>query len=149
MQAAAQPLAVLQRVQALLQGALPGVSVDLSRQDAFARSELDGQPGLLVEPLVLDNQPLAGLGGGGLHSQTFGVSVIVLTRAADWVGVLEPARAQVCAAIPGDTALQALMGGLALRRCEWRAASADLPFGACFCSFEGRFEAAHHPFFRR
>jgi hypothetical protein len=119
------------RVAALLAGATAaGPRVYRDREDAFTREE---SPALLIECLDEQTRTLGGADIPALPARAdvdelrLGVTVIV--RAASWQSVADGVRVAAHAALVGDATLRGLIAGLARDRCEWRAASADQPFG--------------------
>lgn len=122
------------RVQAVLlaAGTDAGDRVDSDREEAFAREEATS----IVVELVNDlSQPH----GQGMDSNELTFAVISLTRSANWRTVVNTLRKQAHAALVGDAQLAQLLPGLRRTRAEWRAASADLPFGYCLQQYSGKY----------
>jgi hypothetical protein len=108
--------------------ALTGVYRD--RDDAFTREE---SPALLVELVDEDTQPLGGGRGPALALATerdeLRVAAIVCVRGAAWQTVADDVRVALNKLVMVDAQLQALCANLRRDRCEWKARSADQPFG--------------------
>jgi hypothetical protein len=101
------------------------------REDAFTREE---SPAILVECIDEDTTPLGGGVGGGIpalqtDADTLRIAVTVAVRGASWQSVADGVRVQANALIVADPSLRQIVADLRRDRCEWRAASADQPFG--------------------
>lgn len=120
------------RVAALLLNATAaGARVSRDREDAFTREE---SPAIVVEIVDEDSTPLGG--GSGPFPPTFQtdadtlrLAVITAVRAASWQSIADAVRVASHALIVGDAQLRLLVTDLRRDRCEWKAASADQPFG--------------------
>ena len=125
---------VAARIAALLTGTTnAGPHVYRDREDAMTREE---SPAILIESVDEDTTPLggaspgAGYGRGNAIDQDEGrVVVTACIRGANWQQQADALRVQAHALIVGDGQLLALVRSFRRDRCEWRAASADLPFG--------------------
>lgn len=103
------------------------------RQDAFTREE---SPALLVELVDADSQPMGGPRGPftpvqAVDSNLVRVACAYCVRAANWQVVADDARVQLHALIVADPVLRGLAVSVQRDRTEWKAASADQPFGYC------------------
>jgi hypothetical protein len=126
------PEQICARIAAVLTGATAaGARVYRDREDAFTREE---SPAIVVECIDEDTQAQ----GGGAHPglpllqserSSLRVAVTVAVRSAGWQTVADAVRVQTHALLMADPTLRALHAGMARDRCEWKAASADLPFG--------------------
>jgi hypothetical protein len=125
---------VAARVQQLLLAATTsaGDRVDNDREDAFAREE---SPSLLIE-LVSD---ISAPHGTGMEVNELTFVVISLARADNWRTVVNTLRKEAHAAITADAQLAGLLANFRRTRAEWRAASADLPFGYCAQQYSGKY----------
>lgn len=123
---------VAARVVALLVGnTAAGARVYRDREDAFSREE---SPAILVECIDEDSTPLGGGVGGGIPALQFDadslrLAVTAVTRGAAWQSVADGVRVQAHALIVADPTLRQVVADLRRDRCEWRASSADQPFG--------------------
>lgn len=120
------------RVAALLLNTTDAVArVYRDREDALTREE---SPAIVVEIVDEDSTPLGG-GSGPFRptlqtdADTLRLAVIVAVRGAAWQTQADAVRVQVHALIVGDAALREVASDLRRDRCEWKAASADQPFG--------------------
>ncbi|RZI64464.1 MAG: hypothetical protein EOP80_21170 [Variovorax sp.] len=129
-----QAESVAARLRELLLAAntVAGERVDSDREAAYERDE---SPALLIE-LVSDMSTPHGR-GSEVNELTF--VVISLTRAEEWRSAVNTLRLQAHAAITRDAALASLLANLHRTRAEWRAASADLPFGYCAQQYSGKY----------
>lgn len=103
------------------------------RQDALGREE---SPALLVELVDEDSTPMGGPVGpftpvGAVESNMQRVACIVCVRGAAWQTVADSVRVPLHAALLADQPLRALFHTMQRDRAEWKAASADQPFGYC------------------
>jgi len=109
------------------------------RQDAFTREE---SPAIIVELVDEDTNPLGGGVGpfrpGAVDDDQLRVAVTVAVRSANWQSVADSVRVAAHAALVQDTQLQQLPG-FRRDRTEWRAASADTPFGYCAQIYKFRY----------
>jgi hypothetical protein len=122
------------RIATLLTGTTgAGAQVYRDRQDALTREE---SPAILVEIVDEDSEALGG-GSGPFRPiaqddrDTLRVAVTVCVRSASWQSVADGVRVQAHALLMADATLRGLVADIRRDRCEWRAASADLPFGYC------------------
>lgn len=122
------------RVAALAAGvpALAG-KIYRDRQDAIARAD---SPALLVELVDADTSPMGGPRGPftpihAVDSTDVRVACVYCVRDAGWQTVADAARVALHALLVADTTLRGLVTATQRDRCEWKAASADLPFGYC------------------
>lgn len=124
---------IAQRVQAIAAG-VPGLAgVYRDRQDAFTREE---SPALLIELVDADSQPLGGGRGPfvpvhAVDANMVRLACMVCVRGAAWQSTADAARVQLHALIFADATLRSLVLMIQRDRVEWKAASADLPFGYC------------------
>ena len=122
--------AIAARVAAVLTGATAaGASVYRDRTDAVSRDE---PVSILVELIDEDSTPLGGGRPGFAGEQDtdmLRLAVIVCVRSASWQSVADGVRVAAHALLVGDATLRNLVASLRRDRCEWKAASADLPFG--------------------
>jgi hypothetical protein len=121
--------AVAARLEALLTGTTDaGTNVWRDRQDAFTREE---SPALLIELVDEETTPLGGghPAIGGTDKNVLRVAVIPCVRDAGWQAIADQVRCQAHALIASDSQLRGLVANLRRERCEWKAASADQPFG--------------------
>jgi len=121
--------AVAARIAALLTGTTnAGANVWRDRQDAFTREE---SPALLIELVDEDTTPLGGGHPviGGTDKDLLRIAVIPCIRGANWQTAADALRCQAHALIAADATLRGLVANLRRDRCEWKAASADQPFG--------------------
>lgn len=109
-----------------------GTRVESDREDAFAREE---SPTLLIE-LVSD---ISNPHGRGTEVNELTFVVIALARDANWRTVVNGLRLQAHQAITRDAILASFLANLHRTRAEWRAASADLPFGYCAQQYSGKY----------
>ncbi|WP_428421964.1 hypothetical protein [Methylibium sp.] len=138
------PEQIAARVETLLAGvtAVQG-RVYRDRQDAFTREE---SPAYLVESVDEDTEPLGGgrPGLGDLDQNTFRLAVIAVVRGADWQQQADALRVQAHALLAVDAPLLALVRNLRRDRCEWKAASADTPFGYCAQVYAAKYLTRTH-----
>jgi hypothetical protein len=121
--------AIAARIAALLTGATAaGANVWRDRQDAFTREE---SPALLIELVDEETTPLGGghPAIGGTDKNVLRLAVIACVRGDGWQAAADQVRCQAHALIAGDATLRGLVANLRRDRCEWKAASADQPFG--------------------
>lgn len=109
------------------------VGVFRDREDAFSREE---SPVLLIELVDEDSTPLGGPVGpfapiGVKESSVLRIAFIVCVRGAGWQAVADSVRVPLHAALLADAELRTLTHSIVRDRCEWKAASADQPFGYC------------------
>lgn len=121
---------IAQRVATILV-ANGAAAIYRDRADAIAREE-----GLvtLVECIDEDTETLGGpahLAAAQTHSDALRLAVTQCARAAAWQTVADAARVASHALIVADPQLRQWCAQIARDRCEWRPASADLPFGYC------------------
>lgn len=112
-------------------GTTGALAVYRDRHDAIARED---SPVTLVECIDEDTETLGGDGPFALAQQDRDVLRIAVTqcvRSANWQSVADGLRVASHALIVTDATLRSVLAGLRRDRCEWRAASADLPFGYC------------------
>ena len=114
---------------------LPGLSsrVYRDRADAFAREE---SPALLVELVDEDTAPQGGPVGPFTPVQAADASVLrvaftVCVRGEAWQAAADAVRVPLHAALLADATLRGLVHTIRRDRAEWKAASADQPFGYC------------------
>lgn len=120
---------VAARVAAVLLNATnAGVHVYRDREDAISRSEPQV---LLVELVDEDTTPLGGghPAIGGIDKDVMRLAVIACVRSASWQSVADTLRCQAHALLAADATLRGLVSNWRRDRCEWKPASADLPFG--------------------
>lgn len=134
------------RIAALLVNATTaGARVYRDREDAFTREE---SPAILVEVIDEDTSPLGGGVGafrpGAVDDDTLRVAVTAAVRGASWQQVADTVRVAAHAAMVADTQLLALAPGFRRDRCEWKPASADLPFGYCAQIYAFRYHTRAH-----
>jgi hypothetical protein len=103
------------------------------RQDAFTREE---SPALIVEHVDEDTTPVGGPVGpftplGALESNDVRIAFVACARAASWQTVADGVRVTLHQLLLADAALRSLCTRIQRDRCEWKAASADQPFGYC------------------
>lgn len=109
-----------------------GANVYRDREDALTREE---SPAILVELVDEDSRALggSGLGGGygrdGVDEDATRIAVTSCVRGANWQQQADALRLQAHALLAGDAQLLALVRNFRRDRCEWRPASADVPFG--------------------
>lgn len=120
------------RIAALLTAA-PGYpaagNVYRDRADAFARSE---SPATLVECLDEDTDTLGGSGlATSVQQDKLRIAVTQAVRGAAWQTTADACRVAAHALIVVDPTLRGIASDIVRDRCEWRAASADQPFGYC------------------
>lgn len=129
---------------------VPGVTgVYRDRSDAFTREE---SPALLVECIDEDTEPLGGGQGPWLlvaqtDRNTLRVAVTVVVRDANWQQVADTVRCQAHTRIAGLLRPGAVHPGIASlrrQRCEWRSASAELPFGYVSQIYAIRYDSRAH-----
>jgi len=119
------------------------------RTDAFTREE---SPALLVECIDEDTQPLGGPAGpwrpvGQMERNDLRVALTVVVRDPQWQQVADAVRVQAHAAVmhlAGPLATAPGIAGVRRQRCEWRAASADLPFGYASQVYALRYDSRAH-----
>jgi hypothetical protein len=121
------------RIEALLlAGATAaGTRVYRDREDAFTREE---SPAVLIECVDEETRALGGGAGPFLpltqtDDDTLRVAVTVVVRGAAWQSVADGVRVAAHALIVADATLRTIAAHIVRDRCEWRAASTDLPFG--------------------
>jgi hypothetical protein len=115
----------------LLNTTAAGTNVYRDRQDAFTREE---SPALLIELADEQSTPLGGgrIGmAGDLDQDVLSLAVITCVRGANWQSVADGVRVQAHALLLADATLRGLLASIRRDRCEWKAASADQPFGYC------------------
>jgi hypothetical protein len=131
---ASKPEQICQAIVRALQD-VPGVTgVYRDRSDAFTREE---SPALLVECIDEDTEDLGGGQGpwltvGRHDANTLRVAVTVVVRDPNWQQVADAVRCQAharIAALMKPGVVYPGIAGLRRLRCEWRSASAELPFG--------------------
>lgn len=122
--------AIAERARVVLTSATAaGVNVFRDRADAFSREE---SPAILIELVDEDSTPLGGSRLGLASEQDEDVlrlAVITCVRGASWQSVADGVRVAAHALLVGDATLRGLVASLRRDRCEWKAASADQPFG--------------------
>lgn len=121
--------AVAARAFAVLLGATnAGAHVYRDREDAISRSEPQA---LLIELIDEDTTPLGGGHPviGGTDKNAMRLAVIACVRSASWQTVADTLRCQAHALLAADATLRSLVANWRRDRCEWKPASADLPFG--------------------
>lgn len=121
--------AVAARVAALLTNATAaGANVWRDRQDALTREE---SPAILIELVDEETSPMGGGHPviGGVDRNTVRLAVIVCVRGTSWQALADQVRCEAHALIVADATLRSLVSNLRRDRCEWKAASADQPFG--------------------
>jgi hypothetical protein len=98
------------------------------RADAFAREE---SPAILIEAIDEETESLGGgrRMTGDVDTDRLQFAVIVVVRGADWQNIADGVRVAAHAKIASDTQLQGIAASLRRQRAEWKAASADQPFG--------------------
>jgi hypothetical protein len=117
------------------------------RTDAFTREE---SPALLLECLDEDTQTLGGPTGpwspvGQMDRNELRLALTVVVRDPQWQQVADAVRVQAHAAVmrqAGPLAMSPGIAGIKRTRCEWRAASADLPFGYASQIYVIRYDGA-------
>lgn len=118
------------RVAAVLTSATAaGARVYRDREDAFTREE---SPSILVELIDEDSTQLGGGAGFALaktDADELRLAVTVVVRGAAWQTAADGVRVQAHALLMLDATLRQLAPDISRDRCEWRAASADQPFG--------------------
>lgn len=118
-------------VALLLNTTAAAARVYRDREDALTREE---SPAVVVEIVDEDSTPLGG-GSGPFRpllqtdADTLRLAVIVAVRGAAWQTQADAVRVQAHALIVGDATLREVASELRRDRCEWKAASADQPFG--------------------
>jgi hypothetical protein len=140
---------ICQAITQALQAVPLVVGVYRDRSDAFTREE---SPALLVECIDEDTQPLGGGAGPWLPiAQTdrndLRVAVTVVVRDPNWQHVADTVRCQAHARIAplaGPAGGPAGIASLRRQRCEWRAASADTPFGYVSQVYAIRYDSRAH-----
>jgi hypothetical protein len=146
---ASKPEQICQAITQALQD-VPGVTgVYRDRSDAFTREE---SPALLVECIDEDTDPLGGGQGpwltvGQTDRNTLRVAITVVVRDPSWQQVADAVRCQAHARIaplvrPG--AVHPGIASLRRQRCEWRSASAELPFGYVSQIYAIRYDSRAH-----
>lgn len=129
--------AVAARAAAVITGTTnAGNNVWRDRQDAISRDEPQA---FLVELIDEETQPLGGghPAIGGTDRNTVRVAVIACVRSANWQSVADTLRCQAHALLAADQTLRGLVANWRRDRCEWKAASADLPFGYAAQIYQG------------
>lgn len=135
------------RIAAVLSGTTAaGARVFRDREDAFSREE---SPSILVECIDEDTESLGGGSGPFIplavtDRDTLRVAVTIVVRGASWQQVADGVRIQAHALLVADAALLGLTGGIRRDRCEWRAASTDLPFGYAAQIYAFRYASRSH-----
>lgn len=122
---------IADRIKVLLTGATAAQDrVYRDREDAMTREE---SPALLVEIVDEDSRALGGASGllsrNQVDEDTLRIAVTTCVRSANWQSVADGVRVAAVAAIFADPQLRAIAAEIARDRCEWRAQSADVPFG--------------------
>lgn len=108
-----------------------GSTVYRDRADALGREE---SPAILIELVDEDTTPFGGGGGpfgGTVHQDELRLALIVCVRGANWQTMADQVRVQAHAVLAGDAAFLALVASWRRDRADWKAASADIPFGYC------------------
>lgn len=121
------------RVDALLAGAVapPWSAVFRDRQDALTREEAHA---VLIECVDEDTQPVGGGSPFPLAQKDrddLRLAVTQCVRSANWQSVADAGRVAAHALIVADAELRGFVAEIARDRCDWRPASADVPFGYC------------------
>ena len=137
--------AIAARVQVVLNGATAaGANVFRDRADAFSREE---SPAILIELVDEDSTPLGGGRPGLAADQDVDVlrlAVITCVRGASWQSVADGVRVQAHALLVADSTLRGLVASLRRDRCEWKAASADQPFGYAAQIYAAKYATRAH-----
>jgi len=119
---------ICQRVEAVLMGATSaGLHVWRDRNDALTREE---SPAILIEALEesISRSNIGGrLPGLRVEQATLVVLVTICVRSTAWQAVTDQVRIEAHRLLSADPVLNGFE--IARQRCEWRSASADLPFG--------------------
>lgn len=121
--------AVAARVAAVLTGTTSaGANVWRDREDALTREE---SPALLIELQDEDTEPLGGghPAIGGTDRNAMRLAVIACIRGANWQQQADTLRCQAHALLAADATLRGLVANWRRDRCEWKSASANVPFG--------------------
>lgn len=133
------------RAEAVLLGATnAGALVFRDRADAFSREE---SPAILIELVDEDSTPLGGGRPGVGADQDVDVlrlAVIVCVRGGNWQSVADAVRVQAHALLVSDATLRAQLASLRRDRCEWKAASADQPFGYAAQIYAAKYATRAH-----
>lgn len=134
------------RVAAVLGGATAaGSRVYRDRQDAFTREE---SPSVVVELVDEDSTPLGGGVGpfrlNAVDDDTLRLAIVVAVRGAAWQQSADAVRVGAHQVLVADPQLQQLAPGFRRDRCEWKPASADLPFGYCAQIYVFRYHTRAH-----
>lgn len=119
------------------------------RSEAFMREE---SPALLVECIDEDTETLGGGSGawlpvGQVERNELRVAITALARFDQWQQLTDAVRVQAHAAVMrlvGPLGRSPGIAGLRRQRCEWRAASADLPFGYASQIYLVRYDSRAH-----
>lgn len=130
---------IAQHVEALLIDQTPAGS--LVMRDRGTVMTRDDQIALLVELADEETVPLGGgqmSGPGAVEADVLTLLVVACVRADDWQFVADTVRVAAHRRLTADETLR----GYRIRRsgCQWRPASADIPFG--YCSQQYRFTYA-------
>lgn len=137
--------AIAARVEVVLTGATDaGLNVYRDRADAFSRAE---SPAILIELVDEDSTPLGGGRPGFAGEQDQDVlrlAVIVCVRDASWQTSADAVRCQAHALLAGDATLRGLLASWRRARCEWKAASADQPFGYAAQIYAAKYATRAH-----
>lgn len=124
------PERIAQRVTALLMGqTAAGDAVWRDRQDALTHEE---PIAILIELAEEETETLGSAGpfgrGMGVERNAVGLLVTVCVRSASWQTVADGVRSASHALIAADPELGGI-GPVRRKRCEWRPAGAEIPFG--------------------
>lgn len=137
--------AIAARVAAVLTGATAaGANVYRDRAEAMTREE---SPAILIELIDEDSSPLGGgrqAFAGEQDTDVLRLAVIVCVRSASWQTVADGVRVAAHALLMGDATLRGLVASLRRDRCEWKAASADLPFGYAAQIYAAKYATRAH-----
>jgi hypothetical protein len=144
-----KPEQIAQAITQALQDVPQVVGVYRDRSDAFTREE---SPALLVECIDEDTQPLGGGAGPWLPiAQTdrneLRVAVTVVVRDPNWQQLADAVRIAAHARIArliGPAGGPPGLASLRRQRCEWRVASADMPFGYVSQVYAIRYDSRAH-----
>jgi hypothetical protein len=140
---------IAQAIAEALQGIDRVTGVYRDRQDAFGREE---SPAILVECIDEDTEPLGGAVGpwiavGRTDRNDLRIAITVVVRDGQWQQVADAVRCQAhgrIARLIGHRGAQLGIAGWQRQRCEWRAASADLPFGYASQIYAIRYDSRAH-----
>lgn len=124
------PERIAQRVTMLLMGqTAAGDALWRDRQEALTHEE---PVAILIELAEEETETLGSAGpfgrGMGVERNTVGLLVTVCVRSSSWQTVADGVRVAAHALIASDIELNRI-GPVRRKRCEWRPAGAEIPFG--------------------